>query len=56
MRYMAIPLVVLVALTFGCAEMVVQGKAIDRAKMNQLVPGQTQRLKKLSRSLGNRIV
>ena len=42
MRYIAIPVVVLVALTFGCSEMVVQGKAIDRAKINQLVPGQTQ--------------
>lgn len=41
MRYLAIAVFVLVALTFGCAEMVVQGKAIDRAKMNQLVPGQT---------------
>ncbi len=42
MRYIAIPLVVLMALTFGCAQMVVQGKPIDRAKMNQLVPGQTK--------------
>ena len=42
MRYLAIAVVVLVALTFGCAEMVVQGKAIDRAKMDQLVPGQTE--------------
>lgn len=42
MRYLAIPVVVLVAITFGCSQMVVQGKAIDRAKVNQLVPGQTQ--------------
>jgi outer membrane protein assembly factor BamE (lipoprotein component of BamABCDE complex) len=42
MRYIAIPVVVLVALTFGCSQMVVQGRTIDRAKMNQLVPGQTQ--------------
>jgi outer membrane protein assembly factor BamE (lipoprotein component of BamABCDE complex) len=42
MRYLGISVVVLVALTFGCAEMVVQGKAIDRAKMNQLVLGQTE--------------
>jgi outer membrane protein assembly factor BamE (lipoprotein component of BamABCDE complex) len=41
MRYLAIAVVVLMALTFGCEEMVVQGKAIDRAKLNQLVPGQT---------------
>jgi outer membrane protein assembly factor BamE (lipoprotein component of BamABCDE complex) len=42
MKYLAISVVVLVALTLGCAEMVVQGKAIDRAKMNQLVLGQTE--------------
>ena len=42
MRYLVIAAVVLLALTFGCAQMVVQGKAIDRAKMNQLVLGQTE--------------
>jgi outer membrane protein assembly factor BamE (lipoprotein component of BamABCDE complex) len=42
MRYVAVTLVVLLALTFGCAELIVQGKPIDRAKMNQLVIGQTQ--------------
>jgi len=42
MRYLAICVVALVALSFGCAEMVVQGRAIDRAKIDQLVPGQTE--------------
>ena len=42
MRDVAVSLVVLMALAFGCSEMVVKGRAIDRAKMNQLVPGKTE--------------
>jgi len=41
MRYLAIPVVLLVALTFGCGETVTKGRAIDRAKIDQLVPGKT---------------
>jgi outer membrane protein assembly factor BamE (lipoprotein component of BamABCDE complex) len=41
MRYVAILLILLLGLTFSCAT-ITQGKPIDRAKMNQLMAGQTK--------------
>lgn len=42
MRYVAILLMLLLGLTFSCAQTITQGRPIDRAKMNQLVAGQTK--------------
>ena len=41
MRYVAILLILLLGLTFSCAT-ITQGRPIDRAKMNQLIAGQTK--------------
>ena len=41
MRYVVILLVLLLGLTFSCAT-ITQGRPIDRAKMNQLIAGQTK--------------
>ena len=42
MRYMKVMLVVLLALSFGCAAATMEGRKIDSAKLKQLAPGVSQ--------------
>jgi len=42
MRYLTVLLILIVGFTFSCAPAVTKGRAIDKAKMDQLVVGETK--------------
>ena len=37
MRYLTIPLIILMAFTFGCGKMIMEGRKIDEAKLNDIM-------------------